>query len=172
MREWAFMSEPQIVVLNGPSGVGKTTVGRLLASRSENGVCIVGDSLREFVVTRDSHRPSGLAFRAAAALVEVYADAGFDLIIFDFVFEGPEHLEPFRAALAEHLDFTLVTLWVDAEVIKARKQLRGRGDENAAERVGHRIGLMRKNLHELGEVVDADGPANEVASKVETYLTL
>jgi hypothetical protein len=35
---------PRVVVVNGPAGVGKTTVGRLLAARARNGVCIEGDA--------------------------------------------------------------------------------------------------------------------------------
>ena len=46
--------EPQqrVVIVNGPAGVGKTTIGRLLAARAANGVCIHGDALADFIVTR------------------------------------------------------------------------------------------------------------------------
>jgi MoxR-like ATPase len=42
-----------VVLLNGPAGVGKTTVGRRLAASARNGVCVHGDDLRRFVVTRE-----------------------------------------------------------------------------------------------------------------------
>ncbi|MEV0111343.1 AAA family ATPase [Nocardia sp. NPDC050799] len=164
------MNVPRIVVLNGPAGVGKTTVGRRLAARSANGVCIVGDSLREFVVTRDDRRPKGLASQAAAALIEVYARSGFELIVFDFVFEGREHLRPFRAALSPALDFTVVTLWADREVIESRKALRSRGDEHATGQVGHRYELMRANLSDLGAIVSAAESVPDIVSAIENHL--
>jgi predicted ABC-type ATPase len=43
----------RVVINNGPSGVGKTTIGRLLAARVTNGVCIHGDALAGFIVARD-----------------------------------------------------------------------------------------------------------------------
>jgi ribose 1,5-bisphosphokinase PhnN len=159
-----------IVVLNGPAGVGKSTVGRQLAARSANGIHIAGDSLREFVVTREAHRPTGLAFRAAAALIEVYADAGFDRIVFDFVFEGPEHLRPLRTALAPAPEFTLITLWAAPAVLRARKAARGRGDEHITDQVGHRLARMRANLAGLGVIVPADGGVDEVVRAIESHL--
>ena len=42
----------RVVLLNGPAGVGKTTVGIALASLVPNGPCIHGDQLRSFIVTR------------------------------------------------------------------------------------------------------------------------
>jgi hypothetical protein len=38
----------RVVIVNGPAGVGKTTVGRLLAARAANGVCIHGDAPADF----------------------------------------------------------------------------------------------------------------------------
>ena len=39
------MTEPHVVILNGPAGVGKTTVGRARAALVPNGACIHGDEL-------------------------------------------------------------------------------------------------------------------------------
>jgi 2-phosphoglycerate kinase len=45
--------ESIVVLLNGPAGAGKTTVGRKLAAGARNGVCVHGDDLKGFVVSRD-----------------------------------------------------------------------------------------------------------------------
>jgi predicted kinase len=162
------MKASPIMVLNGPSGVGKTTVGRRLAARPPNGIHIPGDSLREFVVTRDEHRPTGMAFRAAAALMEAYAQAGFERIVFDFVFEGPEHLQPLRTALSLALEFTVITLWAGPEVMRARKVALGRGDEHLTGQVGRRYERMRANLAGLGLIVPADGSVDEIVTAIES----
>jgi len=55
-------SGQRVVILNGPPGVGKTTIGRLLAARAANGACIGGDALAGFIVTgspAQSTRDSG-----------------------------------------------------------------------------------------------------------------
>lgn len=84
---------PRIPLLNGPAGVGKTTVGQRLAGAVPNGVCIHGDDLKNFVVSRqDGTVASGLSYVGGAALAEVYLGAGFDLVVFEFVFEKPEHV--------------------------------------------------------------------------------
>ena len=49
----ASVDGAQVVVLNGPAGVGKTSVGRRLAATARNGVCVHGDDLKRFVVARE-----------------------------------------------------------------------------------------------------------------------
>lgn len=58
----------RIVLLNGPAGAGKSTLGRRLAATSRNGACVHGDYLKRFVVARESGtvRESGTADRASA----------------------------------------------------------------------------------------------------------
>jgi len=97
------MSGVQVVVLNGPAGVGKTTVGHRLAAGVSNGACIHGDALRGFVVTRAPERPTGLSYVGAAALTQVYAAAGFDRVVVDYVMEGTERYDRFLGALPADL---------------------------------------------------------------------
>lgn len=59
--------ERRVVLLNGPAGAGKTTVGRRLAATARNGICVHGDDLERFVVTRDpSTIEDGLTYVGAA----------------------------------------------------------------------------------------------------------
>ena len=43
---------PEVVIVNGPPGVGKTTVSRILADIVPGTVCIHGDDLRAFAAGR------------------------------------------------------------------------------------------------------------------------
>ena len=90
------MPDQQIVILNGPAGVGKTTIGRELAATIQNGVCIHGDDLRNFIVSHQSDSvESGLGYKNAATVALNFITGGYELVVVDYVFEHPRHVERF-----------------------------------------------------------------------------
>lgn len=158
-----------VVVLNGPAGVGKTTTGRRLAAAVPNGVCIRGDALRSFVVTREPARPSGLAYAGSATLAGLYLRAGYQRVVVEFVFEGPEHLDRFTRALPAGVGTTVFTLWAPLEVVTAREAARP-----DRERLGGRVAecwqTMAGRLDQLGQRIDADRPLSTVVADIERRL--
>jgi GrpB-like predicted nucleotidyltransferase (UPF0157 family) len=90
--------EPVVYLITGPMAAGKTTVGRLLASRFPRGVHLEGDLFRRSIVSGREEvtpelRPEAmqqlrLRYRLAAAAADTYAGAGFTVALEDVV-AGP-----------------------------------------------------------------------------------
>jgi chloramphenicol 3-O-phosphotransferase len=156
----------KVVLLNGPAGVGKTTVGRLLATTAGNGACVHGDDLKRFVVAREPGTVrQGLSYVGGAALADVFLDAGYDLVVFDFIFTRRRHVERFLRALRSDVPVHLLTLWAPLATVAAREAARPN-----RERLGDRVAgcwrEMQANLAELGVVVDASGTVDEIVATV------
>lgn len=115
-------------MLNGPAGVGKTTIARRLAARVPDAVCISGDALRQFApadaeLTRALLGP-GSTYRAGGSLTAAYLRMGARLVIFEYVFETPPHVDQFRAAVSEHASVHVTTLWASLSTLQARRDSR------------------------------------------------
>jgi predicted kinase len=145
-----------VILLNGPSGVGKTTVGRLLAARVRNGACVHGDALRDFVVARvDDEVQLGLGYVNAASVAANFVRAGYERVVVDYVFEEERHVTRFVDAFDVDCDLHVVTLWGDAS---------RRNDHESWLR-------MEPHLGDLGEIVDTTGLTPEqVADAVESAI--
>jgi chloramphenicol 3-O-phosphotransferase len=155
----------QVVVLNGPAGVGKTTVGRRLAATARNGVCVHGDDLKRFVVAREPGSvEQGLTYVGGAALADVFLEAGYDLVVFEFVFERRMDVERFLGRLRSDAAVALLTLWAPLETVLARE--RGRPDRAPlGDRAAACWNAMATALPELGATVDARGSVEEVLAE-------
>jgi len=157
----------RIVLLNGPAGVGKTTVGRALATLVPNGACVHGDCLKHFVVARvDGAVSGGLGYVNGATVAANFIDAGYDLVVFEYVFEHPSHIDRFLASFRGSAPVHLFTLWAPLHVVIARERARA-GRERLGERVIACYRAIEGQLTHLGYRVDTvDLPAGEVAHRI------
>lgn len=165
------MDAHQVVLLNGPAAVGKSTVGRRLARTARNGVCIGGAQLREMVI---SAQPGtlrlSLTYVAGAALADVFLAAGYELVVFEFDFSQPRHVERFRRELRSAAPIALVTLWAPLGVTLARDRARSPQDRLGDGAVTASWAEMEAHLSELGPVVDADAPVVQIVESVLAAL--
>jgi chloramphenicol 3-O-phosphotransferase len=162
MRREMDAATQRVVLLNGPAGVGKTTVGRRLAATARNGVCIHGDDLKHFVVSRDADTVAGgLSYVGGAALTDVFLDAGYDLVVFEFIFSRGRHVERFLRVLRTGVPVHRLTLWAPLATVMAREAARPN-----RERLGARVAgcwhELAPNLAELGLLIDATGSVDDV----------
>lgn len=159
--------QPHIILLNGPAGVGKTTIGRSLAHLSPDAVCIHGDTLRDFVVTRTSaHIHTGMAYVNGAALAKNYLHAGYERVVFEFVFERPAHIERFLHAFDAPDPVSMFMLWAPLATVMAREQARV-NRERLGERVEACYRTLEKQLDQLGMIVPTDGRSpDEIAGSI------
>jgi predicted kinase len=160
-----------IVILNGPPGVGKTTVAKMLKQRLLGTVCIHGDELRAFApeVPR-KHLGGGSTYRAAAVLACSYLQMGAPRVLFDYCFLRPSHLHHFTQAMPDEASLHLFTLWAPLKLVQHRERTRD-GRQPLGDAVEECYQEMQGHLPRLGTVVDATAAdAQSLAESIDAQL--
>lgn len=149
-----------LLILTGPPGAGKTTVGAIIASESPLSACIHSDWFWTTIVNghippweRAADAQNRAVIRAAAASGVRMANAGFTVVLDGIL--GPWHFEPLREELGQcTTPVTYAVLRPDSGTCLARA--RGRVLESAQ----HRDALteegpirhMWDQFHDLGPI--------------------
>ncbi|MGE6781707.1 AAA family ATPase [Ensifer adhaerens] len=161
----------QVVIINGPAGVGKSTVSRILANRWDGTINISGDALRHFApANARDHLGAGSTYRAGAALVASYVEIGARRILFDYVFERPENIILFRSHLPLNVSVHVFTLWAPLETVVHREANR-EGRAPMGDAVATTFGAIQKNLKALGRVIANTAGPEETAQIILDVLT-
>jgi predicted kinase len=163
----------EVVIINGPPGVGKTTVSRVLASLVPGTVCIRGDDLRAFSpIDAREHLGGGSTFRAAAVLAKAYLAMGASRVLIDYVFLRRSHVAYFRESFgSETAPAYMFTLWAPLRVVQAREQARVARSPlgSAVEECWNEIDLNRSML---GEFIENTAlTPTEVASRISAFVS-
>ncbi len=159
-----------VVVLNGPAGVGKTTICKHLAQTFPRTVAISGDAVREFSPNdaRDWLGPRS-TYRASASLISSYLEMGAGRVLFDYIFETRDAFETFRDLLPEKTPVHLFTIWAPLETVIAREANRP-NRERLGDRVIHTYEVMQRNLDYLGEIIQNTGSIEAVITRIDSMI--
>ena len=111
-----LVDAPQTIVVTGVMAAGKSTVSQLLAERFSRAVHLRGDEFRRVVVSGrvdmsphgdpEAERQLALRHRLAAHTANIYAEAGFTVVVQD-LFVGAS-LEPFLAQLRDPVSLVML----------------------------------------------------------------
>ncbi|MEM7283337.1 MAG: hypothetical protein AAF438_17100 [Pseudomonadota bacterium] len=131
----------KLVLLGGPTGVGKTTTLRALQGRFQSGALLDADDVWRVGVTLAVPKNRHIAIRNVAQTMRGYFQAGCTLGVVSWVFARSELYQPVIDALSDEVD-TVQQLYLlaDPEILETR--LRERGDSDKVEYALSRLELI------------------------------
>ncbi|HEY4200132.1 MAG TPA: AAA family ATPase [Devosiaceae bacterium] len=159
-----------VVILNGPAGVGKTTVARTLAGKLPGTINVSGDTLLTFS-PRDvrNYLGPGSTYHAGAALVRSYIEMRAPRVLFEYVFSRRQNIETFCRGLRPDTPVYVFTIWAPFEMVEQREATRP-GRERLGPRVLDTYQTLQHNLGELGHVIHNTGPLDDTIAAIADII--
>lgn len=159
-----------VVIINGPAGVGKTTISANLARMLSGTINISGDAIRWFApVDVGQYLGHGSTYRAGASLTSAYLGMGAPRIIFEYVFDAAEKVSRFCQWLPPETPVHLFTIWAPIETIVEREAARD-GREPLGDLTIKTYRAVERNLRSLGctiqNITSPEAAASEICVKI------
>lgn len=159
-----------IVVLNGPVGIGKSTLAETLAERIDECVMLDGDAL---IAANPPHgNPLEHLHSTIALLVGHHQRFGYHHFVINHIWRSPQELTDLRRRLEPEADIHcfLLTLSLEENLHRIARRASTRAiDELDYDRrtvVEEREALMAWGDGELGEILEVDAAPLEVAERL------
>lgn len=162
-----------IIIITGPSGVGKTTVSRELATFFDKCVHIRADDIHNLIVNSEViPEQIALTDENIKDLVKNFTKHGYTEIILDNVYETPEHLQQVIQGLSQYVDEIVpFRLQCDLQENLYRNSIRDEYSYMEEERVVELHNILTQQGDSLGIVIDSTGlTVQETAKKIMDYL--
>lgn len=162
---------PEVLVINGPPGVGKSTVTAQLRTLVPGTVAISGAELRAFApLDARAHLGGGATYRVAGALASAFMQLGAKRVLFEYEFLRASHLAYFRDALTVPAELHIFTLWAPLECVVERSGGQP-GARPSALALADSYREMARNLGQLGQIVETERrSAEQVARHIHERL--
>ena len=166
-----------IVVLNGPLGIGKSTLAEALQESIDQCVMLDGDSL----VAANPPHPKELdhLHTGLALMIGHHRRSGYRHFVINHIWRSPEELEDLRRRLLEadpdaKIRCFLLTLSLEENLRRIRSRHGTRAiDESAFERrtvLEEREALYADSGDQLGERFDASGAPRDLVQQLLSLL--
>ncbi|MGY4748297.1 hypothetical protein ACVNHC_00375 [Pannonibacter sp. Q-1] len=160
-----------VVIINGPAGVGKTSVSLKLAGMLPGTINISGDAIRWFAPPdAGQYLGPGSTYRAGASLTSAYLGMGAPRIIFEYVFDAAEKISRFCRWLPPDTPVYLFTIWAPIEAVIEREATR-EGREPLGDLTIQTYRAFERNLRSLGCMVQNTISPEVAASEIFTKIT-
>lgn len=155
-----------VVIINGPAGVGKTSVSSKLAEMLPGTINVSGDAIRWFAPPDvGQHLGAGSTYRAGASLASAYLGMGAPRIIFEYVFDAAEKVSRFCQWLPPDTPVYLFTIWAPIEAVIEREATR-KGREPLGDLTIQTYRAVERNLRSLGCTVQNITSPEVAASEI------
>jgi chloramphenicol 3-O-phosphotransferase len=173
---------PEVLILTGPPGAGKTTSAEALAERYDRVAIVPVDALDEFITPTGHVQPWGppdawarqrrLDIKNACSLALNFLDARFAVIIDDTVTSKAELSQYVEAFSAEGVSVHLVRLMPSLTVCQERNAKRDRQQRMRPERVEAAYRAIEAAGDVGGATVDTAAlSAHQTADKLQALTT-
>lgn len=157
----------KVVLLGGPTGVGKTTALKLLEDRLPRSAILDADHVWRISQDLAVEGTRSIALSNVIGVIQGYVQAGCEVAILSWVFARPQLYEPVIDGLFDSVD-SIHQLYLIASPEVLRQRLANRQDSHRADYSISRLELI--NQLSYPKIDTTHLPPAEVADQIITHI--